>query len=537
MKKNPIIFIAMLIALAFTSCQMNTDDSVVTPPAPTYTIKVNATNGTASYPKTAKAGEKVTITATADSGYVLDNATNAFAIPDTKVSDDKTIVTFTFEMPEKDVTINVTFKTATPAPTTEATYKITVTATNGTVTLSKTEAKAGEKVFVESIEAANGYTAEGLEQTFQSKDGKTLTLDFGTEDGKRYFVMPECNVVITVTFKAATPAPTTEATSYKVVYGDQTIGTGLTITDVNNCISQFGLVETTDYSINDTTGIITLTASGYETVKPYLDNGKLPTTPTTDGGEDNGIDEPPVTTNKYTVSVASGIKGGHIEVSLDNVTWTTLSTSTKYAKNTKLYVRAVADKHYEYKDGLRTDGLEGQLKYIVLNSNAELNANFVIKNESLTPGSLAFNDTKSNLSNYRRLVRIDIGKSGFSESYKDARLAFGFSDGFYGINKRIGSTSTDKYFYVYDTVIPYDTFKLRNDQLYSIFVAINLDNGYELPDGEIYVLFPNLKNSDGKSVMYVAKKNKSTGTFEVNIAGASTTTSDSAKYYFDASQL
>lgn len=132
MKKNPIIFIAMLIALAFTSCQMNTDDNGVNPVVP-------------------------------------------------------------------------------PAPT----YKITVTATNGTVTLSKTEAKAGEKVFVESIEAANGYTAEGLEQTFQSKDGKTLTLDFGTEDGKRYFVMPECNVVITVTFKAATP--TTDSTQWNLV--------------------------------------------------------------------------------------------------------------------------------------------------------------------------------------------------------------------------------------------------------------------------------------------------------------------------------
>lgn len=133
MKKNPIIFIAMLIALAFTSCQMNTDDNGVNPVTP-------------------------------------------------------------------------------PAPT----YKITVTATNGTVTLSKTEAKAGEKVFVESIEAANGYTAEGLEQTFQSKDGKTLTLDFGTEDGKRYFVMPECNVVITVTFKAATPATPTDSTQWNL---------------------------------------------------------------------------------------------------------------------------------------------------------------------------------------------------------------------------------------------------------------------------------------------------------------------------------
>ena len=129
---------------------------------------------------------------------------------------------------------------------------------------------------------------------------------------------------------------------------------------------------------------------------------------------------------------------------------------------------------------------------------------------------------------------IDIAQSEFSENYKDARLAFGFSDGFYGINKRIGSTSTDKYFYVYDTVIPYDTFENVNN-LKRIFVAINLDNAYELPDGEVYVLFPNLKE-DGKGVMYKAEKDND-GDYVVNIAGANTTTSDSAKYYFDASQL
>lgn len=445
MKKNPIIFIAMLVALAFTSCQMNTDDSVVIPP----------------------------------------------------------------------------------------TYKITVTATNGTVTLSKTEAKAGEKVFVESISPNEGYTTNGLEQTFQSKDGKTLTLDFGTEDGKRYFVMPECNVVITVTFKAATPAPTTEATSYKIVYGDETLKSGLTLAQVNDYINKVKLILTTDYSLDKVNGVLTLTESGLDKLNKYVaDNGETET-PTTDGGEDSNNGEPPATANEYTVSVASGIKGGHIEVSLDNATWTTLSTSTKYAKNTKLYVRAVADKHYEYKDGLRTDGFDGQLNYIMLNSNAELTANFVIKNESLTPGSLTFNGEKANLSNYRRLVMIDIKESDFSESYKNARLAFGFSDGFYSINKRIGSTSTDKYFYVYDTEI--NTFENVNN-LKRIFVAINLDNSYELPDGKIYVLFPNLKNSDGKSVMYVAEESTS-GTFVVNVDGANTNYSASEKYYFDASQL
>lgn len=372
MKKNPIIFIAMLIALAFTSCQMNTDDSVVTPPAPTY--------------------------------------------------------------------------------------KITVTATNGTVTLSKTEAKAGETITVTETNPKNGYEFDLGKVTIKDANGNTLSVDATTKS----FVMPASNVTITVEF--------------------------VKITDGGN-----------------------------------------PTTPTTDGGEDNGTDEPPVTTNEYTVSVASGIKGGHIEVSLDNATWTTLSTSTKYAKNTKLYVRAVADKHYEYKDGLRTDGLEGQLKYIVLNSNAELNANFVIKNESLTPGSLTFGKKYTDVSSYRLKIMVKIAQSEFSESYKDARLAFGFSDGFYGINKRIGSTSTDKYFYVYDTVIPYDTFE-NVDNSKRIFVAINLDNAYELPDGEIYVLFPNLKNSEEKSVMYKATKDND-GDYVVDLKNYY------PKYYFDASQL
>ena len=110
MKKNPIIFIAMLIALAFTSCQMNTDDSVVTPPATTYTITVTATNGTVTLSKTeAKAGETITVTKTnPESGYefdlgkvtIKDANGNALSVNATTKS---------FVMPASNVTITVEF--------------------------------------------------------------------------------------------------------------------------------------------------------------------------------------------------------------------------------------------------------------------------------------------------------------------------------------------------------------------------------------------------------------------------------------------
>lgn len=123
MKKNPIIFIAMLIALAFTSCQMNTDDSVVTPPAPTYKITVTATNGTVTLSKTeAKAGETITVTETnPENGYEFD--LGKVTIKDANgnaLSVDAT--TKSFVMPASNVTITVEFvKTDGGNPTTPTT--------------------------------------------------------------------------------------------------------------------------------------------------------------------------------------------------------------------------------------------------------------------------------------------------------------------------------------------------------------------------------------------------------------------------------
>lgn len=83
--------------------------------------------------------------------------------------------------------------------------------------------------------------------------------------------------------------PATEATSYAVVYNDETLKSGLTLAQAEAYIAQIQLIETTDYSINKTTGIITLTASGYEKVEPFIDNGNLPATSTTDGDDDGVV--------------------------------------------------------------------------------------------------------------------------------------------------------------------------------------------------------------------------------------------------------
>lgn len=108
MKKNPIIFIAMLIALAFTSCQMNTDDSVVTPPAPTteYTVSVTQPDfgGTVSVDKSkAKASETVTITTTANDGFELETISVKNGEATVTVTDKK------FTMPSGNVTVNAAF--------------------------------------------------------------------------------------------------------------------------------------------------------------------------------------------------------------------------------------------------------------------------------------------------------------------------------------------------------------------------------------------------------------------------------------------
>lgn len=192
MKKNPIIFIAMLIALAFTSCQMNTDDTgvnPVVPPAPTYKITVTATNGTASYPKTAKAGETITVTEiNPESGYEFD--LGKVTIKDANgntLSVDAT--TKSFVMPASNVTITVEFVKITDGgnPTTPTTDgdEDNNNGGNGTGEAEETSVTIPNvNVYIETHENGLGLNDGKKHGSFKlSKEGNTVTITVVPETG------------------------------------------------------------------------------------------------------------------------------------------------------------------------------------------------------------------------------------------------------------------------------------------------------------------------------------------------------------------
>lgn len=96
--------------LTLTGCPGPVNNYIEPPVVPEYTITVNVTNGTAEYPAKAKAGDPVTITATAEEGFTFDGASSAFDIPDCSLSSDRKVITWNFSMFAEDVVINVAFK-------------------------------------------------------------------------------------------------------------------------------------------------------------------------------------------------------------------------------------------------------------------------------------------------------------------------------------------------------------------------------------------------------------------------------------------
>lgn len=142
-----------------------------------YTVSVVCSdNGTATVSKTsANEGDVITVTATPGSDFELDTI---------KV-DGTAIEGTTFTMPGKDVTVTVTFK--------QKVYAVTVSETsNGTATVSKTTASAGEVITVTAT-PADGYSLDTIKVNGTAIEGTTFT-------------MPAQAVTVEVTFKKNAPA-------------------------------------------------------------------------------------------------------------------------------------------------------------------------------------------------------------------------------------------------------------------------------------------------------------------------------------------
>ena len=158
-------------------------------PPDTYTVTVaTAQHGkvTAS-PTSSKAGTKITLTVTPDSGYELDTLT----VKQT----DGTAVEVTdnaFIMPAADVTVTPTFKELPPE-----TYTVTVwSAQHGKVTASPKEGAAGTKVTL-TITPDKGYELDTL--VVKQMDGTVVPVTNNT------FTLPAADVTVTPTFKELPP--------------------------------------------------------------------------------------------------------------------------------------------------------------------------------------------------------------------------------------------------------------------------------------------------------------------------------------------
>ena len=157
-------------------------------PANAITIEP-LTNGKITTTSPAPEGKKVTLTIKPTTGYVLDTISVKTA-SDTEVQVRGNSSSKTFTMPAEAVTVSATFK--------KADYKITIKATNGTVTAPAT-AQYGETVSL-AVTPDPGYE---LSTISVKKSTTKVTLN---EDST--FTMPAGNVTVSATFKkAAAPSP------------------------------------------------------------------------------------------------------------------------------------------------------------------------------------------------------------------------------------------------------------------------------------------------------------------------------------------
>lgn len=250
-------------------------------PAKKITIESAEHGRISSAPSAEAVGANVTLNIKADTGYILDTITITKDSSGEEVYVHGNSTKQYFTMPDDNVIIRLTFKVAD--------YKITVKATNGTVTAPET-AQYGDKVAL-SVNADPGYELSSIKVKQASKN-VTLNKD-------NTFTMPAGAVAITATFKAI---------PYTITVADAENGS----VSVNAETSTVGTAIPVTVSPNE----------GYELDELYYteeNSDEHHAIEAVDGAYTLTMPAAPVTLHatfkeaEYTVSIASGIENGSLK--------------------------------------------------------------------------------------------------------------------------------------------------------------------------------------------------------------------------------
>ena len=155
------------------------------------------TGGTlSSSARTAKAGDTVTVTPQVNTGYIVEK----FEVLDAsggQVSYTKNGTSYSFTMPNSDVTVKARFKKQAEVPTKHKIY--TQTPSNGTFTVNKTEAAKGEEVTI-TPNPAQGYR---VKEIYVGSGAGQVPVN------NNKFIMPDSDVSVRVEFEQISqPQPT-----------------------------------------------------------------------------------------------------------------------------------------------------------------------------------------------------------------------------------------------------------------------------------------------------------------------------------------
>ena len=183
--ENPVTVENNAFTMPATAVSVNATFRVAVPHD--ITVSDAITGGTVEADlETATAGTTVTLTVAPADDYRLSAVTvNDGAVEVTKVND----TTYTFVMPDADVTVNATFEKIPHSVNVE-------TSENGTVSADKQTAVAGDTVTL-TWTAEDGYTLDKI--TVTDAENNEVTIDQGVLACT--FVMPSSDVTVTATFK------------------------------------------------------------------------------------------------------------------------------------------------------------------------------------------------------------------------------------------------------------------------------------------------------------------------------------------------